>query len=493
MLFIGEHTVPDFGFCADAYTAPSIYQDAQELINFFIEDDPRKEGKTPFGPADRGDLTLYPTPGLLTQCQLVNAEVRALRVISGGSILIAIAGHTVYSIDASFNKTIIGLLVTNTGPVSLSDNAIAVYIVDGANRYSYVISSGLFSVIPITDGAFTGGDLVDTVDNFFVYNRPNTAQWAASDALSTTTQALSFASKFGDSDRLVSLIADHREVWLLGERTSEVWVDVGAFPFPFQIIPGTSMQHGCAAKFSVSRLGNSFAFVSQDTRGKSIAVQMNGYQMERISTSAVENDLDDDVINDAIGFTYQIRGHEFYVINFPTADKTWVYDASTKMWHKWLSVDSLNIYHRHRSNCFAFFQGMGIVGDFQNGKLYSLEHAVYTDDGNVIRRMRRCPHLVQDFKRIFHSDLQIQFQPGVGLDGIQQGTDPQAMLRWSNDGGSTWSKEHWVPIGKMGKYKNRAIWRRLGQARDRIYEVVITDPIKAVIVSANLNASGSAN
>ena len=131
---------------------------------------------------------------------------------------------------------------------------------------------------------------------------------------------------------------------------------------------------------------------------------------------------------------------------------------------------------------------MGIVGDYQNGKLYSLDHDVYTDDGNVIRRMRRCPHLVSDFNRIFHSSLQIQFQPGVGLDGNVQGADPQAMLRWSNDGGSTWSTEHWVSIGKIGKYKNRAIWRRLGQARDRIYEVVITDPVKAVIVSANLEA-----
>jgi hypothetical protein len=60
------------------------------------------------------------------------------------------------------------------------------------------------------------------------------------------------------------------------------------------------------------------------------------------------------------------------------------------------------------------------------------------------------------------------------------------MLRWSNDGGSTWSNEHWKSIGKQGKYKNRVIWRRLGLARDRIYEVVVTDPIKAVIVSANL-------
>lgn len=483
----------DFGFVGDAYSANSIYQDDQELINWYVEDDPRKQAKSQLGPADRGDLTLYPTPGLLAQCQPAVAEVRALRPISNGSILLAVVGATVYSITASFVATAIGMLSSSAGPVSISDNGPQAYFVDGANRYAYQIATGIFAKEPLTLGAFSGADIVDIVDDFFVYNRPDTRQWAATDALSVVTQPLSFASKFSDSDELVSMICDHREVWLLGARTSEVWVNVGSFPFPFQIIPGTSMQHGCAAKFSVSRLGNSFAFVSQDTRGQNIAVKMNGYQMERISTSSVENDINGGVIDDAIAYTYQVRGHEFYVVTFPTQDKTWVYDDTTKFWHKWRYVDNQNIYHRHRSNCFAFFQGLSLVGDFENGKIYSLENETYTDDGQTIRRLRRAPHLVNDFDRVYHKSLQIQFQPGVGLDGAQQGTNPQAMLRWSNDGGSTWSAEHWRTIGRMGQYKNRAIWRRLGEARDRIYEVVVTDPVKAVIVSANLDASAGAN
>lgn len=485
--------MPDFDFVGDAYTANSIYQDDQELINWYVEDDPRKMAKSQLGPADRGDLALYPTPGLLAKCQLAVGEVRALRPVSGGTLLIAVSGSTVYSISATFVSTVIGVLLTNTGQVSISDNGPQVYIVDGTHRYTYQISTGVFATLPNTEGAFSGGQIVDMVDNIFVYNRPGTQQWAASDPLSTTTQALSFASKFGDSDNLISMIVDHREVWLLGSRSSEVWVNVGSFPFAFQIIPGTSMQHGCAATYSLSRLGNSFAFVSMDTRGDSTIVKMNGYQAERISTSAVENDIQGGIVSDAIAFTYQVRGHEFYVLTFPSQDKTWVYDDNTKFWHKWLSVDLLNVYHRHRANCYAFFQGMSIVGDYQNGKLYSLENEVYTDDGATIRRLRRCPHLINDFNRIYHHELQIQFQPGVGLDGIQQGTNPKVMLRWSNDGGSTWSGEHWTTIGKIGQYKNRAMWRRLGEARDRIYEAVVTDPIKAVVVSANLKASAGAN
>jgi hypothetical protein len=215
---------------------------------------------------------------------------------------------------------------------------------------------------------------------------------------------------------------------------------------------------------------------------------MNGYSPQEISTHAVTNTLAGKTISDAIAFTYQLEGHEFYVVTFPTLDLTWVYDAATQLWHKWLAVDSYNVYHRHRANCQCLFMGQILVGDYLNGAIYAVSKDVYTDNGVTIRRLRRCPHLVADFNQQFFNLLQIQFQPGVGLT-FGQGQDPQAMLRWSNDGGSTWSNEHWKSIGKIGKYRNRIIWRRLGSARDRVFEVVVTDPVKAVIVSANLDAN----
>src|SRR6185436_4286016 len=149
--------------------------------------------------------------------------------------------------------------------------------------------------------------------------------------------------------------------------------------------------------------------------------------------------------------------------------------------------DEYNVYHRHRSNCAAVFQGQVLVGDFENGKIYQLSNTVYTDDGVRIRRLRRTPHVTSDLNIVYTTRLQIQFQPGVGL-ATGQGSDPQAMLRISNDGGNTFGIERWVSIGQVGKYQARAIWRRLGAARDRVFEVVVTAPIKAVIVSANLVA-----
>ena len=390
-----------------------------------------------------------------------------------------------------------------------------------------------FAYLPSTDGAFTGGTTVDIVDNYFVYSRPSSQQWGASNALSPISIGTSFGSKDGAPDNLVALIVDHREVYLLGENSSEVWVDVGAAQFPFQRIPGTSTQHGIAATFSVARVGNSFAYLSQNNRGQGEIMMMNGYIPQRISNHAVENTLVNQTINDAIAWTYQLEGHEIYVISFPTINLTWAYDIASGMWHKWLYTNNLGQYERHRGNCCAVFQGMVMVGDYSNGTLYELDKANYTDSGQNVRRLRRAPHLTADLQRQYFDELQIQFQPGVGTTGVSNTagnyffsnilfiasgttftilpgesytigqpdqinsktttTNPQAMLRWSNDGGSTWSKEYWVSIGQQGRYKNRAIWRRLGMARDRIYEVAITDPINAVIVSANLKGSAGDN
>jgi len=620
--------MPDFGFVGPSYEAPSIYQDAQECINFVPEIDPLKQQ------GERGVVALYPTPGLTSLVLFQNQqEVRGMRTLSGGDILVAVCGPYVYALTSTYTTTMVGQLNTSTGIVGITDNGVNVYIVDGQSRYTWRISSpsaavftgsissttltvtaitngtiainqalfgvnvtqatvitalgtgtggvgtytinqsqtvastqmnsaavgavvtgsistttltvtavtsgtlyvgqtiqgstvtaqtiitalgtgtggvgtytvnnsqtvtsrtlyGLnWSVLPSTDGAFTSATSVDIVDNYFVYNRPDTQQFGASAALSPISAALSFASKDGAPDDLVSLIVDHREVYLLGEVSSEVWIDAGTSPFPFQRIPGTSTQHGIAAAFSVARLGNSFAYLSRNIRGQAQIVQMNGYVPTRISTHAVENSLTNQVVSDAVAWTYQLEGHEVYVISFPSINLTWAYDIASGMWHKWLYTNNLGQYERARGNCCVEFQGLVMVGDYSNGKIYKLDPLNYTDDGQHVRRLRRAPHLVADFQREYFDELQIQFQPGVGL-ATGQGENPQAMLRWSDNGGSTWSNEHWTTIGLIGKYANRAIWRRLGTARDRVFEVSISDPVKAVIISANLKSSVGEN
>jgi len=420
---------------------------------------------------------------------------------AGAIITGAIAGTTLTVSAVSSGTLALGMTIQGAG---ITANTIITSLGTGTGgtgtytvNFSQTISSttmyGLnWSVLPSTDGAFQGGTNVDIVDNYFVYNRPGTQQFGASAVLSPISPVLSFSSKDGAPDNLVTLIVDHREIYLLGETSSEVWVDQGTNPFPFQRIPGTSTQHGIVTAFSVARLGNSFAYLSKNNRGTAQIVAMNGYVPQRISNHAVENSLTGQTITDAVAWTYQLEGHEVYVISFPSIQLTWCYDVTSQMWHKWLYTNNLGQYERCRGNCAAVFQGYVLVGDYSNGKIYHLDKTIYTDDGQNVRRLRRAPHLVADFQREYFDELQIQFQPGVGLS-TGTGDDPQAMLRWSNDGGSTWSNEHWTSIGRMGKYTNRAIWRRLGTARDRIFEVSVSDPVKCVIVSANLKATQGEN
>lgn len=398
------------------------------------------------------------------------------------------AGMTITNSSLSA-KTVITALGTGTGGAGT-------YTINNSQTVGSSTMYGLnWTVLPATDGAFVGGSTVEVVDNYFIYNKPNSQLWGATDLLSILSDPLSYGAKDGSPDDLVTIIVDRREVYLLGEMSSEVWIDIGAVPFPFQRIPGTSTQQGIAAKFSSARMGNSFAYVSKNNRGEATVVRMNGYIPERISTHAVENTLVGQNVSDALAWTYQLNGHEVYVVTFPSIGEnglTWAFDNTTGLWHKWLYTNDQNEYERHRGNCCSFFNQQVLVGDYENGKLYRVSLSEYTDDGQLVRRLRRCPHITTDLQRQYFHELQIQFEPGVGLS-TGQGDNPQAMLRWSNDGGFTWSNENWVTIGAQGQYYNRAMWRRLGWARDRIFEVVVTDPIKAVIVSANLKATAGDN
>ena len=427
---------------------------------------------------------------------------RQMNSTTVGAIVTGAISGTTLTVSAVTSGTLyVGQTIQGTGVTALTiitalgtgTGGAGTYTVSTSQTVSSTTLYGLnFSQLPSSDGAFTGGTNVDIVDNYFVYNRPDTQQFGCSNVLSPISGSTNFSSKDGAPDDLVTLIVDHREIYLLGETSSEVWVDQGTSPFPFNRIPGTSTQHGIVSAFSVSRLGNSFAYLSKNNRGTAQIVQMNGYVPQRISTHAVENSLTNQTITDAIAWTYQLEGHEVYVISFPTLQLTWCFDIATGMWHKWLYTNNLGQYERCRGNCAAVFQGYVLVGDYSNGKIYHLDRNVYTDDGQHVKRLRRAPHLTVDLQRQYFEELQLQFQPGVGLD-VGQGEDPQAMLRWSNDGGSTWSNEHWTTIGKIGKYTNRAIWRRLGTARDRIFEVSISDPVKAVIISANLKMTAGEN
>jgi hypothetical protein len=276
-----------------------------------------------------------------------------------------------------------------------------------------------------------------------------------------------------------------------------IWDDAGTADFPLSRIQGAYNEIGCAAAYSVAKLDNGLFWLGSDARGNGIVYRANGYTGQRISTHAVEWQIQQySTISDAIAYTYQQDGHAFYVLTFPTANATWVYDVATQAWHERAGFSN-GQFTRHRSNCQMNFNNEIIVGDYQNGNVYAFDLDVYSDNGAVQKWLRSWRALgagQNNLKRTAQHSLQLDCESGVGIDGTGQGINSEVMLRWSDDGGHTWSNEHWRSMGKIGEFGRRVIWRRLGMTmklRDRVYEISGSDPVKIAILGAELILDGT--
>jgi hypothetical protein len=475
----------DSPILGSSYVARSVNAADSRMVNLFPEIVP-EAGKEP--------AFLSRCPGLKRKSSIGDGPVRGLWKVN--NIMYAVSGNTFYKVETygrtRLKGTAIGT-VTGTGPVSMSDNGTQIFIACNPDGFIYNTSTEVFA--EITDPDFAGAVTVGYIDGYFVFNEPNSSRFWVTQLLDgTSVDPLDFASAEGDPDNLVSLIVDHREIWLFGTNSTEVWYDAGTADFPLQRIQGAFNEIGCAAPYSVAKVDNSVFWLGSDARGRGIVYRNNGYKGQRISTHAVEWQIQQYTdISDALAYSYQQDGHIFYVLIFPTANTTWVYDASTQAWHERAGWENSE-FTRHRSNCQVVYNNEIIVGDYANGNLYAFDLTDYSDNGDIqrwLRSWRALPTGTNDLKRTSQHTLQIDCEAGVGID-TGQGSDPQMMLRWSDDGGHTWSNEHWMSMGKIGEYYRRAFARRMGMTlklRDRVYELSGTDPVKIAIMGAQLNVT----
>jgi hypothetical protein len=311
-------------------------------------------------------------------------------------------------------------VISGTGPVSMADNGTQIFI--AANPDGYIYNTATDSFAQITDPDFPGAVTVGYLDGYFVFNEPNSQRvWVTALLDGTSIDPLDFASAEGSPDGLVSLIIDHREAWLFGTNSVEVWYNSGEADFPLTRIQGAYNEIGCIAPYSVAKMDNSVFWLGADARGQGIVYRANGYQGVRVSTHAVEFAIQQyDDLADAVGYTYQQDGHTFYVLNFTNADTTWVFDAATGAWHERAGFRNGD-FKRHRGNNHARFNGDPHVGDYENGKVYVYSLDVYADDGAVqkwLRSWRALPTGSNNLKRTAHHTLQIDLETGVGLAGI---------------------------------------------------------------------------
>jgi hypothetical protein len=440
--------------------------DAQERLNLYIEiqQDPEKHV-----------LTMYPTPGLETFVNLGATPVRGM--YEKGETMYVVHRGTFYSISAAGTATNLGTLLTFSGRVSMSDNGTQIIIVDGT--YGYIYNTVTLVFAQITDVDFPGASTVTFLNGRFIVNKPNTGQFYISQAYNGLSwDALEFATAESDPDNLVRVIADQGQIMLFGEKTNELWGDSGAADFPFGRIGGSAVEWGLASRWSLTKFMDSIIFLRKNRLGAVQVCTQSGTSAVAVSTPEMDYNFSKySTVADATGFSYMLSGHPFYQINFPTANASWLYDGLSRAWSKLESSGA-----RHRAEIQVQLLNKNYVSDYENGKIYRLAEGVYTDDGASIAREFISRH--QDVGNWTHlSQLWLEMEAGVGLQ-LGQGTDPQIMMQISRDGGHEWGAEVWRSFGKVGKYRTRALFNRIGRARDFLFKFRVTDPVKCVFVAA---------
>lgn len=411
------------------------------------------------------------------------SEVRGLHTM--GDYMYSVIDSILYRTDILGNSLKMGgTLSTTSGKVWMKENGTQLMITDGT--YGYILSGT--TLTQITDADFPTPSSLAYQDGYFIIAKKNSGQFYISGSYDGTAwDALDYATAESYPDYLKAIVSANRELWLIGEKSYEVWYNSGASDLPFDRIAGAVAQIGTIAPHSCCQRQDVVCWLDD----QKIVRSSEGYVAKRISTSQIEYQIAAlTTASDAFGFMYSQEGHVFYILTFPADSKTFSYDFTTNYWHTRASGES-NL--RHRANCHTFFNGFNMVGDYDNGKIYKYDLDKFSDDGTILRRIRTAQAAHNDRKNLFHHSFEVDFEGGVGLAvddaEIGSGSDPQVCLEWSNDGGHTWSNEHWVDMGLIGEYTRRAKWNALGSARDRIYRVTITDPVKTVMIRGHLEAS----
>ena len=444
-------------FIGGAYAGRSPNVDTQELINWYVEGDPR-DTRTP--------KYLVPAPGTSLFSTAGSGIIRGMYVFN--NLLYAVSGNTLYEISTGGTATSRGTLGTSAGPVQFTDNGITqgtqMMIVDGSS--SYYTYSGT-TLTTKTGGNFTTAATVTFQDGYGIFNQNDTTGrfWLTNTYDFNTIQATNFATAEASPDTLQCVISDSIRLFLLGATTVEVWYDSGDPDFAFTRIPGAVHYRGCAAAQSACRIDSSIIWLGQAQYGKLQIYQMRGENApEVISTPQIEYTISQyTTFSDAIAFPMLSNGHEFYVLTFPTQGVTWVYDCRTQEWHQRSTNGG-----RWIANCFAFFNNKFYIGDYSaTGKIFELSHS-YTDDaGTAITRTMISPHINDQDNRLWINELQIigNFQAVANASTLT--------LTYSKDNGLTFPSTQTYTTSSTNNVQ-RMIFRRLGMSRDWVFQLQTT-------------------
>jgi hypothetical protein len=418
---------------------------------------------------------LASTPGEVLIADL-GAEVRGSFVAKGRWFVAA--GNKLHEFYANGSHVERGTLSTSTGFVGMACNANQVAIVDGPNLYIYKLDNNTLN--PITSAGWRGSDDVHELDGYFIFVDPDTDQFyisAIDDG--TSLDALDFSSADSNPDNIVTHRVSHRQLWVFGELSTEIWIDSGDLAFPFVRYNSYTIDIGCMGKRAAIKAADTLFWLGQSERGGGIIYMASGNQPQRVSTTAVEQSLlKSSDLSKASMWTYQIEGHEFIAINAPGVECTWVYDAATQLWcerGEWLEG-----WQPLRSGLVTAFAGGHYAGD-SLGLVVRLDDATDNLAGRPLVRERTWPHMKQpNAEPIAYQGLELLLKTGDGSG--------QVSLEISNDGGFTFGPPLLRALGAVGRYMQRVRWVGLGASFNRVFRIRCSDDVPFAIHSATVDA-----
>lgn len=446
------------GFGTGAYhLGDSADFSAQRMVNAYVEAAP-PGAEVPAYVRQR-----YGVAGLDT---VGNGPLRGGGVVRG--VVYVVSGSEAYQVSASGSATLLGS-VAPTGTVTVSGDEINVVFRTGISLYQW--DGTTFSAI--ADGDSPKSQWLANLDGYYVGSDEGTGQFKLSANRDPSDwDGLDFASAEKYPDNITTGIVDHGELILFGDTSGEVFYNSGNADFPIEKVPSGHFEIGCICPQGPSKLDNTVFFPGAD----GIAYRLNGYAPERISTHSIESKIRGR--SDLVGRAWTEAGHKFYSLTCP--DFTVTYDVATTLWHERESYGETYWAVAFVLECY----GRIYVGDSRSNNIGILTPDVVSDFGVYMRSLGTCQTLSADNKRTTHSRLELVFEAGVG--NLTE-TNPQVMLRWSDDRGKTWSNEKWRKLGAQGRYRQRSEWWRLGQSRSRTYEWSVSSAVRRVLIAADVN------
>lgn len=386
------------------------------------------------------------------------------------------ANSTLYEI-VSGAQVSRGTLNSSSGYVSMKHGTNQLVCVDGQDGYVLNLTTNLLAQI-VSDG-WRGSVWVEHLDGYFVFVAPETEQFyisAIDDG--TSLDALDFSSADSQPDNIVTHRVSKRELYLLGTRSVEVWINNGGADFPLTRYNTTPIDVGVVGYRAAVIAAEALVWVGQTDRGAGYVYALNGYQPIRISTQAVEQALRSCTdLSLCTMWTYQTEGAEFVAVNGPGMETTWVWDASTRQWHERAELVSGN-YTPLRTDQVTFAQGNHYATS--GTSIYLIDPEAFSLAGDPLVRERTWPHfMLPSMEPVSYRCLELACTTGGGGN---------ITLEVSNDGGYTFGAPLLRSLGAIGRWMQRVRWQMLGTSRDRVFRLRCTDAVRLTIHGAAVDA-----